>query len=384
MNWNYRLGLLMMGLFTIAPAQILAHGGEEVQEQTSGIIFAAWATGILFFVFLVLFLITANKAKNLENVKKAEDREKRKQLSKTSSILRWVWIASLISFVITGTAAIGASGSSNITLEHIHGLGYSPDGKRIMVPAHNGIKVFSEDHWNHGKGEKHDYMGFSAVSDGFYSSGHPAPGSNKKNPFGLVKSEDEGESIKHLTLYGEVDFHLMNVSYNTHTVYVVNPQPNSQMSELGLHYSKDQGKTWTKSKVNGFTEEITALAVHPDQDAIIAAGSQQGVYISSDYGDTFEKIADTQATSLYFAPNGKLMIGGYNGNATLSEMNIESKESDTIEIPALTEDAVQYFAENPVNHQEWVFATFNKDVYLSHDQGASWEQIAMQGKGESD
>jgi hypothetical protein len=34
--------------------------------------------------------------------------------------------------------------------------------KRLLVPVHNGLKVYAEGTWTDGPGEKHDYMGFSA------------------------------------------------------------------------------------------------------------------------------------------------------------------------------------------------------------------------------
>jgi hypothetical protein len=100
----------------------------------------------------------------------------------------------------------------NITFEdssltHVHGLGYSTNGSFIMIPAHDGLKVFKEGKWGSLTGDKHDYMGFSVVNKGFYSSGYPAEGSSLKNPFGIVMSEDNGKSLNILDLHGEIDFH---------------------------------------------------------------------------------------------------------------------------------------------------------------------------------
>jgi phosphoribosyl-AMP cyclohydrolase len=376
---------------SLLPIQVFAHGTEDEHKKEIALsTYVLAGSAIVFIVFLALFFMTRKKARQLNNAKKQEDREKRQQLSKTANVLKWVSIVALVATVISGGVALskGSEGTNNgsisvegVTLPDLHGLGYSPDGGSIMLPAHDGIKLYSEGRWSDGPGAKHDYMGFSAVSDGFYSSGHPAQGSNKKNPFGIVKSTDGGNSFKTLTLYGKVDFHLMNVSFNKHTIYVVNPQSNSEMKGTGLFYSKDEAKTWIKSKMDGFSDEPAALAVHPDNDGIVALGSQQGLYISKDYGDQFEKVSDIQVTSLYFNPQGKLFVGEYNQGATLTNLDIESGERTDIPIPSLEKDAVMYFAQNPVDEKEWVFATFNKDVYLSQSQGSDWKQIAVQGTG---
>jgi hypothetical protein len=147
------------------------------------------------------------------------------------------------------TEAPKGSPHEDLTFMHIHGLGYSVDGKHLLLPVHNGLSVYTDGKWSDGLGEKHDYMGFAAADNGFYSSGHPAPGSTYKNPLGLIKSTNNGKSITVLALEGEVDFHGMTVGYRTHTLYVLNPQPNSKMKQGGLYYSQDEGQTWTSSPI---------------------------------------------------------------------------------------------------------------------------------------
>jgi len=268
-------------------------------------------------------------------------------------------------------------------LEHIHGLGYSTDGKQMIIPAHDGLKTYSEGHWGSAEGEKHDYMGFSSVDDGFYSSGHPASGSDKKNPFGIVKSTDEGKTFETLDLYEEIDFHMMGVGYKSHAIYVINPQPNSRMDYTGLYYSTDETKKWTKSAMKGISEEPTALAVHPSNETVLAIGTQSGVYLSKDYGQNFEKVfSKGQATSLYFKTNGTLFVGGYDKQAYLVELNVENNLSEEINIPDIKEeDAIAYISGNPVNGKEMAFATFKKDVYVSYDKATQWIKVADQGKG---
>jgi len=381
-----QMSWLMAAGMSLFPIQAFAQGTES--EHKSGMMASTYVligTGILFVIFIILHLISKNKINRLTNVKKQEDREKRKQLTKTAKGLKRAWILSLVGIMISGALSLAGNATKEITMQDIHGLGFSNDGQRILVPAHSGIKVYSQGQWSNGPGEQNDYMGFSAVDDGFYSSGHPGPGSSKKNPFGLVKSTDDGKSIKTLALYGEIDFHLMSASYKKHTIYVMDPMimsgSNTTFKSGGLYFSKDEGKTWTKSEMKGVSGEAVSLAARPSNDAVVAVGTSNGLYLSKDYGQSFEALLPgTQVTSLFFNDQDVLFVGGYKQEATLLQLDMNAKKTVEIKIPALNKGAIQYFAQNPDNTKEFVFTTFNKDIYLSNDEGQNWAKIANQGK----
>jgi hypothetical protein len=89
-------------------------------------------------------------------------------------------------------AAPTTASAQSISLRHVHGLAYSSDGKRLMIPSHHGLAVYQDGKWAKAPGPEHDYMGFSATARNLYSSGHPAPGSGLVNPFGLMRSDDGG------------------------------------------------------------------------------------------------------------------------------------------------------------------------------------------------
>ncbi|WP_415783090.1 F510_1955 family glycosylhydrolase [Brevibacillus invocatus] len=315
-------------------------------------------------------------------MKAQEDREKRVKLSVTAKYLKWSVATSILLVSIIGVITLMSGDSEeSMDLMHAHGLGYSPDGKEMIIPAHDGLRIYEDGSWMAAEGPKHDYMGFAPSSDGFYSSGHPAPGSALKNPLGIVKSTDGGKTIQTLVLDGQTDFHLLAVGYSSHVIYAMNPQANSIMDEPGLYFSTDDAKTWTKSQSNGIREEPISLAVHPSKDAIVALGTPTGVYLSKDNGNHFEKVVTNgQATALLFNEEGDLFMGGYQNNANLQKMNVENRKAEKLPIPTLTEDAIAYIAQNPSNKNELSFVTFKKDVYISDNQGLDWKRIAEQGK----
>jgi hypothetical protein len=351
----YALILIM----ALLPVQAFANGthGEHQREMLTST-YVLIGSGILFAFFFVIYLTTKNRK------------------------LKWAWILSLLVTLVSGAIFLSGGGEKSITIHHVHGLGYTHDGKRILIPSHYGLRVYSEGRWGIPEGEAHDYMGFSMVDDGFYSSGHPAEGSNLPDPLGVVKSMDEGQTIEVLDLLEESDFHGMAVGYKTHTIYVFNSFPNSKMDTPGMYYTKDETKTWVKSELNGFNERPTSMAVHPTEEGIVAVGTETGVYLSRDYGQNFEKVhSDLDVTSLFFNITGQLFVGGVKTQPLLIQLNIGTLEAKEINVPTIKEDAIAYFAQNPVNENELVFATFNKDIYISGDSGQNWTIIADKGEG---
>jgi hypothetical protein len=380
------MALTGAAIFTL-PVTAWADGDHPEEKAGMG-----WGT-YLFLAFMVLLLLSwiiyflqKKQLEELKNMKRQDTgtRDKNKQLTKRVALLRWIGWTSLMGLLLIGTLNVLASRDkdSAVHMEHIHGLGYSNDGQRLLFAAHDGLKVYSNGHWSAGPGDKHDYMGFSVMDQGFYSSGHPAPGSKLKNPFGVVRSVDEGKSVEPLAYYGQIDFHLMAAGYKSHALYVYNPQPQAQMKEQGLYYSQDEGKTWTKSDMKGLTGEVTALAAHPDQASTIVIGTVSGAYLSKDFGKTFEAVVTgKQITGLSYSPRGSLLAGTYVSNKPgLVQMASDSRDLKNLTVPALTEDAVAYIAVHPRNDQEISLVTFNRQAFTSTDGGGNWKQIVEDGE----
>jgi hypothetical protein len=268
-------------------------------------------------------------------------------------------------------------GLRRVEIPHLHGLGYSSDGLRLMVPAHIGLLVYENNQWFQPDLPKHDYMGFSPIDTGFFSSGHPDLRTEFESLLGLVKSEDGGQSIMTLAFEGESDFHLLAAGYRSHAVYVVNSSPNSELQE-GLYYTLDEGNSWQRSAAQGLSSAPIQIAAHPDESDTVAVATERGLWLSTDYGDTFELVSasepvtavtfDLQSNSLYF------------GYQQLYQFDLETGEVTTVAAPPLADnDAFSYIATNPVSGTR-AAATYERDVFVSAD-GISWTQIADNGTG---
>jgi photosystem II stability/assembly factor-like uncharacterized protein len=286
-----------------------------------------------------------------------------------------------ILFVSLLAMLVSFAQAQSITLHHVHGLAYSGDGKQLMIPSHHGLAIYRDGKWSKAPGPQHDYMGFSATASHLYSSGHPAPGSGLVNPFGLIRSKDGGKTWDKLGLEGETDFHVLATSWNTNAIYVWNPAPSSRLKRPGLHFTLNDGFTWKAARGEGLAGEPRALAVHPDNAAAVAVATSEGLYLSSDSGERFTRLAGNgEGLAVFFDLDGKdLWYSAFEGRPTLSRIALKDGRRVKISLPALTNDAVAYIAQNPARRLEYAIATFERSVYVTKDSGQSWKQISDRG-----
>ncbi len=284
--------------------------------------------------------------------------------------------------LLCAALAASAPAGADTTLVHVHGLAYSPDGKRLLIPSHHGLAIYARGKWSKAPGPEHDYMGFSATARYIYSSGHPAQGSGLVNPFGLLLSKDGGKTWDKLGLEGESDFHVMATGWNTNAVYVWSSAPNSRMKQPGLHYTLDDGRSWKRAAAEGLHGDPRVLAVHPDDPRRVAVASAEGVFESVDSGANFRQIAAGQGTAVFFDLDGEhLWYGTYDTRAHFWRAWRRGGPADEFTLPPLTQDAVSFIAQNPARRTEYAVATFNRDVYLSKDAAGTWTAIAVRGQG---
>ncbi|WP_237234799.1 F510_1955 family glycosylhydrolase [Pseudomonas sp. TCU-HL1] len=279
-------------------------------------------------------------------------------------------------------ALLTACGDAAVTLTHVHGLAYSPDGQRLSIPSHHGLAIYSAGRWRKAAGPEHDYMGYAVTRRAIYSSGHPAQGSGLTNPFGLIKSSDDGRTWQQLGLQGEADFHLLAAGFDNGALYVFNGRPNSRMSAPGLYFSLNGGLNWQRAAAQGLSEAPVALAVHPTDSKVVALTTSTGLYVSRDAGQSFQALSQGEQTvGLAFSLDGNsLWFGSYGNGAKLSRLELATGQVTPLSVPELKKDAVAYLAQNPTQPQEWAMATFKRDVYVSKDGGKSWSAIAKAGQ----
>jgi photosystem II stability/assembly factor-like uncharacterized protein len=88
--------------------------------------------------------------------------------------------------------------------------------------------------------------------------------------------------------------------------------------DSGIYYSTNHGDTWTFVNLPLHQRNITAIAVHPDQDLVFASTLHGGLLRSQDQGQTWQSLTNLphrRITALAIAPNGWVLVG--TGGGTL-------------------------------------------------------------------
>ncbi len=311
---------------------------------------------------------------------KNSTRSRREAKGRQKQQQRMIWIGAggIAAVMVIGILLITAARSrASVAFPDIHGMSFTGDGEQLRIATHTGIAVYQDGNWSKPDLPINDYMGYSGTEDGFFSSGHPGAGSRLVNPIGLVRSQDNGANVAIVNFLGETDFHVMGASYYGDTVYVLNPTPNSLLS-TGLHYSLDGGETWQQSAASGLPAAPIQIAVHPSEPGVIALATQSGLFLSNDFGATFTQVGDAAiVTSVAFDTDGERLLFGFNRlfSYALSDGQIVAVPTTPDVNP---DQAILYITVNPLD-EEMAFATSNRDIFYSPDNGQSWNQIGKDG-----
>lgn len=299
---------------------------------------------------------------------------------------KWIFVTTALALIATGCSSAEEEyefvKAERAEIDHIHGAGYPNNGDDFFVATHDGLMKYSDGQWFEANSNKHDYMGFQPYEKGFYSSGHPAQGSDLKNPLGLVKSTDHGATLEKLDFYGETDFHYLAAGYETGVIYVINEHPNSELDK-GFYLTEDEGETWKKMSMTGFnSDSIGNIAVHPSDKNVVAIAGKDGVFLSKDQGENFTDVPETtMVTAVTMNQEKGLFASIQEDGIQLFEWNVSDGSVSPFPTPSLEGDnPIMYISSNPQNDQGWSIITYNNDIYTTEDNGENWEDISDMGE----
>lgn len=279
----------------------------------------------------------------------------------------------------------GASETNEVdSITHIHDMAFDreSDGELFIGTHHGLLKIdvhTNEMQWQGTADDHHDFMGFSITADNvFLTSGHPHDLEKFKDPLGFMVSEDQGETWDFKSLYGEVDFHLIEVNEgNSDFIYGFDAY-NQQLS-----VSTDGGEKWNIASANGIEgrfNELYTITSDPNNPEIILAGMGDGIYQSDDQGESFTLLNnELTMTSVSQRSDGTLLahgIGRIEG-LIVSEDNGETWEPIG-ELP--TDDPVMAMTVDHQHEERIVIGTASDSVYMSEDLGETWTTLVEDGK----
>ncbi|WP_214784716.1 F510_1955 family glycosylhydrolase [Exiguobacterium sp. s183] len=262
-------------------------------------------------------------------------------------------------------------------VSHIHGAGFWQDDERPVIATHAGLMEYREDGWYTLPTNRHDYMGFEVVEDGFYASGHPDRRTDFKNPLGVLHGKDHGTMLEARSLEGEADFHYMSAGYETGTLYVYLEVATSQL-ETGFHRSTDGGRTFEPMQVQGIEETQVAgiVADATDAERVFFYGPS-GILVSNDSGDSFEPLVEAEQVVTVGADEGQLAyVRQTDGSFEGVRFNLDDESTETFNLPELQADAVPI--ELAVKEERMLLVTSDNSVYEFTD--GEWEMRLDKGE----
>ncbi|MGP4071283.1 F510_1955 family glycosylhydrolase [Piscibacillus sp. B03] len=265
-------------------------------------------------------------------------------------------------------------------LTHVHGMGFTSDGSRLLLGTHAGLRWYENGKWFETTQNINDYMGFNVVNQGFYTSGHPGAQSDLPNPIGLQRSLDGGKTLESLGFVGERDFHYLAVGYTSHDILLFNPEQYSKLDQ-GFFLSQDNGESWESVNASNVEGELLDIALHPSNSDFMAIASVGGVYLSDDGGDTFTLLTDQAQGVGVFFDEETFYYTTYQDSASFIAYDLNSQKQEEKNLPDLGEDAPIYIAQNPQNNKELVIYTYvNENLYITENDTEDWELISEGGQ----
>lgn len=255
-----------------------------------------------------------------------------------------------------GPGSAAAPGDEKSELEHIHGLGVDPGSGSLYVATHYGLFRAAKDQAKLKRvGEsRQDVMGFSVVGPGrFIGSGHPDPSQNLPPNLGLIESRDGGETWKNVSLLGEADFHVLRSAGSR--IYGFNSGTGKLM------VSTDGGREWAqRTPPAGMFD----LAIDPTDVRRIVISTEDGIFVSTDAGETWRPWRDDLAGLLAWPKPGSLFIIDGDGRVARS-----ADAGKTFEPVGSIDGPPSAF----VSHGRQLYAALGDgNVLRSTDGGANW------------
>lgn len=261
-------------------------------------------------------------------------------------------------------------------IAQLQGIGYPGNDNALYVATDAGLLMYKEGTWYETTSKKHDYYGFSAVADGFISSGQQGDAK-----MGIVKSTDKGATVESIAFKEKGQFPFLSAGYETEMIYGINGDEQTEM-DPGLFRSAGEANSFEPVPLNGFeADTLGMVAAHPTDPNLMAMATRSGIYFSEDKGDHMKLITgEIMVTALAFSKTHLYYSSVENEHILFHSIDLETMESAKIEIPFLSYDnPITYITVNQNSEETLAFSTYMRDLYETANAGLNWKHILDKG-----
>ncbi len=155
--------------------------------------------------------------------------------------------------------------------------------------------------------------------------------------------------------------------------------------DAGIYKSLNGGKKWEKVEPKGLPSDLMkvySLLVLPENKNSLLAGTENGVMISKDGGESWNVFDETRLiTAMSVMPNGKDIIGYSINNMGSGVMTSQDNGETWTNIGLdIGEDAASSISVNQKDEKQIAVSTFSTSLFETKDGGQNWEQIITSGK----
>lgn len=292
-------------------------------------------------------------------------------------------VIGIIAIVIIGTSLLIKQGnnsarkniSSSNSMElklvdaitHGHGLAVDvSDPNLLYIATHHGLLVLKNEKELYKVGTSgDDYMGFSPHPTDqkvFFSSGHPERGGN----IGFQKSEDGGFTWQKVSngINGPVDFHAMTVSpVNFDFIY--------GWYKGEIQRSINGGKNWEAYPTDF---PIVNLAADSKDENILYAASPQGLFVSKNKGQSWERLLGGFVSVVAINPQDSQKLLSFSEKNKLARSNDGGRTWEKLN-ETFTGETPLFIAFSKQSPEIVYIITEKNSIYKSSNEGNSWTKI---------
>jgi len=202
----------------------------------------------------------------------------------------------------------------------------------------------------------------------------------------IFRSEDSGESWKALPFPGQLraTLHALAVDQRNPGVYLVGLSSQTPQYS-GIMRTSDSGLTWKRVPVPGLIA-VWSIAIWPQDSRVIAAGGENGLWLTHDGGETWERATPwhdaelTPIVALTFDPWDSRIL--YAGTPHLAWKTADGGTTWQSIHDGMLDDSDIFSILVDDRRRRRVFAATCGGIYRSLEGGAGWTRLS-EAKGAS-